>query len=206
MAAIRAERDYVVHEDFMKVHYLTLKSCVPLHNGGRIDTQNPSTFISGCAEAKWCKKAGIECTLQCRFWQRVMYDADARYKCIWHVSSGSSVRCDAKEGWNKPAIYVQVPGSSSFPDIHNFSEEDCQADQWQKTFENLVVLQQMLFASVNHTLSASVRVSLVMFHVLVLDCAITEETRSICFHPEPIPHICSNHTPVTTKAIISVWP
>ena len=51
---------------------------------------------------------------------------------------------------------------SSFSDIHNFSEEDCQADQWEKPFENLVVLHQMLFASVNHTLSASVRVSLVI--------------------------------------------
>jgi hypothetical protein len=38
-----------------------------------------------------------------------------------------------------------------FPDIHNFSEEDCQADQWGKSVENLVVLRQMAFASVNRT-------------------------------------------------------
>jgi len=90
-----------------------------------------------------------------------MYDADATDKCIWRVSSGSSVRCDAK-GRMKPAIYVQAPGISSFSAIHNFSEEDCHDDQWEKPFENLVVLHQMLFASVNHTLSASVRVSLVI--------------------------------------------
>ena len=53
MAAIRAERDYVVHEDFMKVHYLGLQSCAPLHSGGyTLTLKIPTSFISGCAEAK----------------------------------------------------------------------------------------------------------------------------------------------------------
>lgn len=80
-----------------------------------------------------------------------MYDADARDKCIWCVSSGSSVSREAKAG-NKCSGARQL----LFSDIHSFSEESCLADQWEKPSENLVVLHQMLFASVNHTLSASV--------------------------------------------------
>jgi hypothetical protein len=48
----------------------------------------------------------------------------------------------------KLAIYVQAPAHSSFSDIHNHSEEDCQADHWEKPFENLLILNQLLFASV----------------------------------------------------------
>lgn len=132
-----------------------------------------------------------------------MYDADAMDNCIWRVSSGSSVRCDAK-GRKKPAIYVQAPGSSSFSDIHNFSEEDCQADQWEKPFENLVVLHQMLFASVNHTLSAFVRVSLVitlvravLFSMYFGQCG----KRTICIHPElRFPLICTIYATITAQA------
>jgi len=145
-----------------------------------------------------------------------MHDADATDKCIWRVSSGSSVRCDAKVR-KKPAIYVQAPCGSSFSDIHNFSEEDCQADQWEKPFENLVVLHQMHFASVNRTLSASVRLSLVITLVRavlfpctfdsVLDCTVTEEKRTICIHPElRFPLICTIHATITTQAILSIRP
>lgn len=123
------------------------------------------------------------------------------------------MRCSRK----KPAIYVQAPYSSSFSDIHNFSEEDCQADEWEKPFDNLVVLPQMLFAAVNHTLSAFVRLSLgitlvraVLFPCTfdsVLDCAVTEEKRTICIHPElRFPLICTIHTPITTQAILSICP
>jgi len=48
----------------------------------------------------------------------------------------------------KLAIYVQAPGHSSFSDIRNLIEEDCQADHWEKPFENLLILNQLLFASV----------------------------------------------------------
>ena len=77
-----------------------------------------------------------------------------------------------------------------FPRIHNFSEKDCQVDQWEKPFENLVVLNQMLFASVYHMLSASVclRIVITLFQAVlfpctfdgVLDCVVkTEKKRTI---------------------------
>ena len=77
---------------------------------------------------------------------------------------GSPVRCDAKAR-KEPAIYVQATGSFSFfflSRVHNFSEEDCRADRWEKPVENLVALHQMPFASVNHTLSASVCLRMVI--------------------------------------------
>ena len=70
-----------------------------------------------------------------------MYDADATDKCICRVSSGGLVRSIAKV---KQISYL-CSGSRHplFPRIHNFSEKDCQVDQWEKPFENLVVLNQM---------------------------------------------------------------
>jgi hypothetical protein len=103
---------------------------------------------------------------------------------VYHQGAQS----DAMQKGERNQLSIQAPGSSSFSDIHNFSEEDCQADQWEKPFENLVVLHQMLFASVNRTLSASVRLSPVITLVLavlfpctfdsVLDCAVTEEKKN----------------------------
>ena len=106
---------------------------------------------------------------------------------VYH--QGSLVRSIAKV---KQTSYL-CSGSrhlSFFSRIHNFSEKDCQVDQWEKPFENLVVLNQMLFASVYHMLSASVclRIVITLFQAVlfpctfdgVLDCVVkTEKKRTI---------------------------
>jgi hypothetical protein len=70
MSAIRAERDYVVHEDFMKVHRLTL-----FKSGNQYASTQELTLnfwcILGCQEAERCQEVRIQCPLQRRLWQRV---------------------------------------------------------------------------------------------------------------------------------------
>ena len=148
MAAIRAERDYVVHEDFMKVRFFTHLFYLYLNKlVVRCWLTSLSTnFISGCAQAKWCKEAGIECALQRRLWERVVTcDFATNAYAVYHWGAQPSP-CQSKK-----EIGYLCSGSRtllSFSDIHNRSEEDCQADHWEKPFENLLILNQLLFASV----------------------------------------------------------
>ena len=91
-----------------------------------------------------------------RSWNRVLTTAQTLgkssnvqfcYKCECFVSLGAQPSpCESKK-----EIGYLCSGSRtllSFSDIHNRSEEDCQADHWEKPFENLLILNQLLFASV----------------------------------------------------------
>ena len=120
---------------------------VPEQTGGQVLTHKfPTNFISGCAQAKWCKEAGIECSLQRRLWERVVTcDFATNAYAVYHWGAQPSP-CQSKK-----EIGYLCSGSwtlLSFSDIHNRSEEDCQADHWEKPFENLLILNQLLFASV----------------------------------------------------------
>ena len=120
---------------------------VPEQTGGQVLTHKiPTNFISGCAQAEWCKEAGIECSLQRRLWERVVTcDFATNAYAVYHWGAQPSP-CQSKK-----EIGYLCSGSRtllSFSDIHNRSEEDCQADHWEKPFENLLILNQLLFASV----------------------------------------------------------
>ena len=107
-----------------------------------------------------------------------MYDADATDKCICCVSSGELSQKHCKSETNQ--LFMFRLQTSLFSRIHNFSEKDCQADKWDKPFENLVY----------HMLSASVclRIVITLFQAVlfpctfdsVLDCVVkTEKKRTI---------------------------
>ena len=99
MAAIRAERDYVVHEDFMKVRFFTHLFYLYLNKlVVRCWLTSLSTnFISGCAQAKWCKEAGIECALQRRLWEGVVTpDFATKAYAVYHWGAQPSP-CESKK-------------------------------------------------------------------------------------------------------------
>ena len=154
---------------------------VPEQTGGQVLTHKiPTNFISGCAQAKWCKEAGIECSLQRRLWERVVTcDFATNAYAVYHWGAQPSP-CQSKK-----EIGYLCSGSwtlLSFSDIHNRSEEDCQADHWEKPFENLLILNQLLFASdlqwSSYVISFPVFGQFYFHHSMYLDsvlaCSVTE--------------------------------
>jgi hypothetical protein len=75
MAAIRAERDYIIHEDFMKVgfHTLDFYRCAPYEMGPWCSPYlSLFTIELFQAQAERRQEARVKRTLQRGFWQGVI--------------------------------------------------------------------------------------------------------------------------------------
>ena len=167
---------------------------VPEQTGGQVLTHKfPTNFISGCAQAKWCKEAGIECSLQRRLWERVVTcDFATNAYAVYHWGAQPSPCQSKKEigylcsgSWTFLFFWYSQSywgGLSSWPlgeTIREFTN-----------FEPVAVC-----FSDHHTLSASLCISLVTlvravsfpsFHVLG-QCACllgnrVRKKRLVCVH------------------------
>lgn len=90
MSAIRAERDYVIHEDFMKVNFRThsMFMCMFLSNY-MCPVISWWKFIAGGTKTYRSKETGVHRTLQYWFWQRL--DSIFAYKPHGVVANESRI-------------------------------------------------------------------------------------------------------------------